>query len=387
MRQRAERRRPAALAGAATGLLLAALGGCASLSDGPAYYWQSMVGHLDVMRRAVPLDAVIADPATDAALRARLERAREIRAFASRELALPDNRSYTAYADLHRPYVLWNVFATPELSLTLERWCFPVAGCVSYRGYYDRDAAEDYARRLRARGLEAQVGGVPAYSTLGWFADPLLSTFLHYPEGELARLVFHELAHQVLYVKGDTTFNESFATAVEEAGVERWFAQRRDPQVERAYREHAQRRREFVALLRRHRSALETLYAGPASDDDKRRAKQAVFDALRADYQALKVSWGGFAGYDRWFAQPLSNAHLAAVGAYTDLLPAFRTLLAGSGGDLPRFYGAVRELAAMGASERGVRLRALAGEAPGAPDVQARPLTGAAAAAAPGAGR
>ncbi len=373
MRPRSERRRPAAPAGVALGLLLVALGGCANLSDGPGYYWQSMIGHLDVMRRAQPLDALIADPSTDAALRARLERAREIRAFASRELALPDNRSYTSYADLHRPYVLWNVFATPELSLKLERWCFPIAGCVSYRGYYERAAAERYAQHLRGRGLEAQVGGVPAYSTLGWFDDPLLSTFLEYPEGELARLVFHELAHQLLYVKGDTPFNESFATAVEEAGVERWFAARQDPQVERAYRQHAQRRREFVALLRRHRAALEALYASPVSDDDKRRGKQAVFDALRADYQVLKGTWGGFSGYDRWFAQPLSNAHLAAVGAYNDLLPSFRALLARSGGDLPRFYGAVRELAAMDAGDRGGLLSALAGEAPDASSAPAAP--------------
>jgi predicted aminopeptidase len=376
MRRRAERRRPAVrVAGAAAVVLVVGLGGCASLSDGPAYYWQSMAGHLDVMRRAQPLDTVIAAPATDPALRGRLERAREIRAFASRELGLPDNGSYAAYADVRRPFVLWNVFATPELSLTMQRWCFPVAGCVSYRGYYDRDDAERYARGLREQGLDVQVGGVPAYSTLGWFDDPLLSTFVHYPEGDLARLVFHELAHQVLYVKGDTTFNESFATAVEEAGIERWFAARRDPEVERAYRAHAQRRRDFVALLRRHRDALEALYASPVSDDAKRSGKQAVFEALRADYAQLKLAWGGFAGYDRWFAQPLTNAHLAAVGAYNDLLPAFRVLLAGSGGDLPRFYDAVREIAALDPPARRARMATLAAQAPEA--APAHPATAA----------
>lgn len=343
------------------------LGGCASLSDGPGYYWQSMVGHLDLMRRARPVDAWLADPGIAPALRDRLHRAREIRAFASRELGLPDNGSYASYVEVGRPYVLWNVFATPELSLRLERWCFPVAGCVAYRGYYDRDAAEAFAERLRARGLEAHVGGVPAYSTLGWFDDPLLSTFLHYPEAEFARLVFHELAHQVLYVAGDTPFNESFATAVEEAGVERWLARRADPSLERAYREHAGRRREFIALLRRTRETLQAIYEGDADPAAKRAAKARTLDALQAEYGALKASWGGFAGYDRFFAQRPGNPQLAAVGAYNDLLPAFRALLAQQGGDLPRFYAAARALADLPRAERHARLRALGGEGTPAP--------------------
>lgn len=346
---------------------VAALGGCASYSDGPGYYWQTVVGHLDVVRRARPVDAVLADPSTDPALRARLERAREIRAFASRELGLPANGSYASYTDVGRPFVLWNVFATPELSLRLERWCFPVAGCVAYRGYYDRDAAERFAQGLRARGLEAHVGGVPAYSTLGWFDDPLLSTFIQYPEAELARLVFHELAHQVLYVSGDTTFNESFATAVEEAGVERWLAARADPALERAYREGAMRRREFVALLRRHKDRLNEVFEGPGDDDAKRAGKRRVLDSLQDEYRQLKASWGGFAGYDRFFAQPPSNPQLAAVGAYNDLLPAFRSLLAQESGDLKRFYARVRELAALDKPARDERLRALGGSLPAAP--------------------
>lgn len=352
-------RRPATAALAAVAAV--ALAGCASWADGPGFYWQSVVGHLDVMRRARPVDALIADPATDPALRARLERAREIRAFATRELGLPANGSYTGYADLGRPFVLWNVFATPELSLRLERWCFPVAGCVAYRGYYDRDAAERFAEGLRARGLEAHVGGVPAYSTLGWFDDPLLSTFVQYPEAELARLVFHELAHQLLYVSGDTPFNESFATAVEEAGVERWIAARGDPALERAYREQSARRRDFVALLRRHKDRLAEVYAGPGDDHAKREAKRRVLQSLVDEYGATKASWGGFAGYDRFFARPPSNPQLAAVGAYNDLLPAFRALLARESGDLERFYARVRGLAALPRAERDAQLRALGG--------------------------
>lgn len=339
--------------------------GCAAVADGPGYYLQSALGHLDVMRRARPLPEVIADPATPEPLRERLRRAAQIREFASRELGLPDNRSYAAYAALPRPFVLWNVFATPELSLKLAQWCFPVAGCVSYRGYYDRADADAFARRLRDQGLEAHVGGVPAYSTLGWFDDPLLSTFIHYPEAELARLVFHELAHQVLYVQNDTTFNESFATAVEEAGVERWLAARADPQVERAYREHAQRRLQFVALLRRAKDRLQALYASDLPDDTKRAGKAEAFAALRADYQALRASWGGFAGYDRFFEAGPTNPQLAAVGAYNDLLPAFRALLAREGDDLPRFYAAVRELAQLPRAQRDARLRELGAPVPG----------------------
>jgi len=343
----------------AVALLLVAVGGCAALSDGPVYYWQSALGHWRVMSSARPVTALIADPSTDSSLRARLDTARGIREFASSELGLPDNDSYTRYADLRRPYVVWNVFATPELSMQLQQWCFPVAGCVSYRGYYERGEADRFAQGLREQGLEAHIGGVPAYSTLGWFDDPLLSTFIHYPDGEMARLVFHELAHQVVYVKNDSTFNESFATAVEEAGVQRWLAARGDPKLDRAYREHAERRREFVALLRRHRAELEAVYAGPGDDAARRRGKQQVFDSLQAQYRSLKDSWGGYAGYDRWFAQPLTNAHLASVGTYTDLVPAFRALLQERDGDLPAFYAAVRELAALPRAERDARLASL----------------------------
>lgn len=348
-------------------LTAATLGGCAVVTDGPGYYWQSVVGHLEMINRRRPVAALVADPATDPVLRARLERAVEIRAFASRELGLPANGSYTGYSDVQRPFVLWNVFATPELSLELERWCFPVAGCVAYRGYYDRDAAERFAASLRERGLEAHVGGVPAYSTLGWFDDPLLSTFIQYPEAELARLVFHELAHQVLYVSGDTPFNESFATAVEEVGVERWLARRADAAVERLYREQAARRQDFVALLRRYKDTLAAVYAREVDDETKRAGKRTTFEALRAEYAQVKAGWGGYAGYDRFFAQGPTNPQLAAVGAYNDLRPAFRELLARAGDDLPSFYAAVRELSALPKAERDARLRALGG----------RPTTGA----------
>ena len=333
-------------------LLLASAAGCASMSLDVGYYWQSITGHLTVMREARPIDELIADPSTTEALRARLAAVNAIRGFASRSLGLPDNGSYTRYADLKRPSVLWNVFATPELSLQLEQWCFPVAGCISYRGYYAKATADAYAQTLRARGLDVQVAGVTAYSTLGWFDDPVLNTFIGYPEGELARLLFHELAHQVVYVKGDTRFNESFATAVEQAGVERWLAERNSETLTRGYREYDGRRRDFVALLKRHRDVLEAAYRNGADEDERRRAKTRVFAALQHDYLALKQSWGGYSGYDRWFGQGVTNAHLAAVATYTDLVPGFLRLLAEQGGDLRRFYAACRELALLPKDER-----------------------------------
>lgn len=337
------------------------LSGCTALGDSVGYYWQSIGGHLRVMQAARPLDQWLADPQTETTLRARLELARDLRRFAAEQLALPDNASYTRYADLGRPFVVWNVFATPELSLALQRWCFPVAGCVDYRGYYDRDAAERYAQRMRARGLDAYVGGVPAYSTLGWFADPLLNTFIQYPEAELARLLFHELAHQVAYAPGDTAFNESFATAVEEAGIERWIAFRGDARLAQAYADWAARRRDFQSLLARYREQLGALYASAMDDALKRARKAEILATLRDEYEHVRqVRWGGFAGYDRWFAQPLTNAHLASVSTYTQWVPAFRALLAREQGDLPRFYEAVRALAEASPSERHARLRALA---------------------------
>jgi len=353
-----------AIAFAGATLFGGALSGCAAWEDGPGYWWQSAAGQIDLVRRAQPISELLADPATDPRLRERLSRALEIREFASRELGLPDNDSYTRYADLGRPYVVWNVFAAPALSLQLRKWCFPVAGCVSYRGFFDRDEAERFAQRMRAEGYEAYVAGVPAYSTLGWFSDPLLNTFVGQHEVEVARLIFHELAHQQLYVSGDSAFNESFATAVERIGVERWLAAREaatgDSSARLAWQARSERRADFLALLRRHRAALSSLFASPLPDEEKLAGRERIFAQMRDDYAALRQRWGGFAGYDRWFAQPLTTAHLASVATYTDLVPAFESLLAREGGDLARFYQAAVELSDLPALERSRTLAALA---------------------------
>jgi len=348
---------------AATAVLLAlALAGC-GMAD---YYWQGAAGQLDVVARAKPLDEAIG-ATDDARLKERLERARAIRAFASAELALPDNGSYTRYADLGRPFVVWNVVATPALSLVAHEWCFPVAGCVSYRGYFREDDARAEAARLAARGYDVHVGGVPAYSTLGWFDDPLLSSFIRYPDVELARLIFHELAHQVAYAKDDSTFNESFATAVEEAGLARWIASRPPTEAARlaAQRDRNDRlRAEFRRLVAAARVELADVYASGAGEDAKRRAKAVAFEAMRAAYAHAKAGEPGLSGYDRWFdgdgGSGPNNASLASIGLYTEQVPALRALLAREGGDLPRFYERVRELVALSKADRGAALASLA---------------------------
>ncbi len=339
------------LVGAA--LLLVGLGaGCSSLG----YYAQSIQGHMAVMEAARPIPEVIDDPNAAAPLKQRLERVQQIRAFASSDLGLPDNGSYTRYADLKRPYVVWNVFATPELSLQLKQWCYPVVGCAGYRGYFDPAAADAAAAELRATGLEVNVAGVPAYSTLGWFSDPLLNTFIGGSEGQVAGLVFHELAHQVVFVGGDTTFNESFATAIEREGVKRWLNARGDDAARRTYAEFALRRAQFLDLLLKYRNLLQENYSSDVPDDVKRARKRQLFAELKQEYARLKESWGGFAGYDRYFAQDLTNAHLAAVGAYNDLVPAFDALLAQSNGNMPAFYSEVKRIAALPKAERDAAL-------------------------------
>ena len=353
------RRTRAWLVGAAlVAAVLLAAGGCSTAG----YYGQSVAGHLDIVRRAQPVERWIADPATPPALRARLELAARMRAWAVTELALPDNASYRRYAALDRPAAVWNVVAAPELSLKLETWCFAFVGCVGYRGYYDRAAADALADELRARGLDVQVYPVPAYSTLGWTnwlgGDPLLSTFIGWPEGELARLIFHELAHQVVYVRDDTMFNESYATAVERLGGARWLAEQASPAARAEYEAFDARRRQFRALALAARQDLARVYDDPALDDEaKRTAKAERIARLRAEHRALRDGqWGGFAGYDRWFDQ-VNNAALAIQAAYDELVPHFERLFEREGRDWARFHAAVQALARLPKDERLATLR------------------------------
>ena len=311
------------------------------------YLLQAAGGQMEISAKREPIAKVIADSATPPQLRARLEYVATARDFASRELGLPDNESYRSYADLGRPYVVWNVFAAPEFSVEPRRWCFPIAGCVVYRGYFSEDAAQRYASRMRRRGDDAAVGGVAAYSTLGHFKDPVLNTMLGWSDAQLVGTLFHELAHQVVYVPGDSEFNESFATVVEEAGLERWLAARQRGQDLVAWREQRERQGEFIALLLSARSKLRSLYESALPDDEKRSRKQYEFGELKLAYQRLKQQWNGYPGYDRWFDRTLNNAHLVSAATYYGCVPGLQRVLSEVGGDLRRFYDEARRLARM----------------------------------------
>jgi predicted aminopeptidase len=311
------------------------------------YLLQAAGGQMEISAKREPIAEVIADAATAPQLRARLEYVATARDFASRELGLPDNESYRSYADLGRPYVVWNVFAAPEFSVEPRRWCFPIAGCVVYRGYFSEDAAQRYASRMRRRGDDAAVAGIAAYSTLGHFKDPVLNTMLGWSDAQLVGTLFHELAHQVVYVPGDSEFNESFATVVEEAGLEAWLAARQRGQDLVAWREQRERQAEFIALLLSARSKLRTLYESALPDDEKRSRKQYEFGELKLAYQRLKQQWNGYPGYDRWFDRTLNNAHLVSAATYYGCVPGLQRVLSEVGGDLRRFYDEARRLARM----------------------------------------
>jgi len=321
--------------------------GCANLS----YYLQSASGELRVLEARRPIAEVLADPATPPPLRSRLELVLRLRDFASKALKLPDNGSYRNYADLHRPFIAWNVFAAPKFSLTPKRWCFLIAGCVAYHGYFSRESAEHFATSLRAEGYDVFVGGVPAFSTLGWFDDPVLNTFINYPEYELARLLFHELGHQRVYAKNDSQFDESFAVTVETVGVERWIAHRNDPAMKQAFEAAQARRAGVLALMHEYRNKLRDLYGEPLPPEEMRRRKAHTLEQMRRDYAELKARWNGYSGYDRFFAE-VNNAQLASVAIYTGVVPQFRRLLAQCDGDLGMIYEEVEKLAALPRDQR-----------------------------------
>ena len=258
-----------------------------------------------------------------------------------------------------------------------QQWCFPVAGCVDYRGYYSKEAAESFAANLKRQGYDVRVSGVPAYSTLGWFNDPVLSTFIELPEAEVARMVFHELAHQVAYAPGDSQFNESFATSVEEMGVARWLDQQGSDEMREDYRVYRQRKEDFLGLLDFYRRQLEANYARAVSHDEKRARKAQLTEALRKDYESMKAErWGGYAGYDRWFDGPVSNAHFVLVATYHELVPAFLGLHANSAG-FSHFYGEVRRIAKLSKAERRARLVRYLPEQPSSPEAASPTLTAA----------
>ncbi len=320
-------------------LALCLLSGCETLS----YYLQAVGGQMAMMARARPAAELIADPATPQPLRERLVLARSIRDFAVSGLRLPDNASYRSYAELDRPYAVWNVVAAPEFSLEPLQSCFPVAGCVSYRGFFAQADAERHAAALRAAGNDVYVYGVPAYSTLGRFDDPLLSTFIRYPDVELARLIFHELAHQVAYARDDSSFNESFAVVVEREGLRRWLAAMGRGAELANFFAVQERSKNVLNEIQQTRAKLGVLYR-------QRIAAEAMRERKRAELQELRAR---LAKQERFKDQDPNNALLASYATYTELVATFEHLLQEEGGDLERFYARVKAYAASAPSNRG----------------------------------
>lgn len=340
-------------------LALLALGALAqSGCSGMSYYAQSIHGQLSLLAKRKPIAALSENPGVSEELRTRLRTVIDIRAFASEELQLPDNASYRTYAQLDRPYVVWNVFATPEFSLKPKVWCFPVVGCVSYRGYFSEDRARRYAEQLRAAGFDTYVGGVRAFSTLGWFADPILSTMIDQSPAALAGVIFHELAHQRLYLKGDTAFNEAFAVTVEREGVERWLSARGWQQTLADYRRKAKRREHFLELISATRRELAALYRRPIDAERKRQQKAVIFRRLQETASGSE-SLVEASEYKAWLASGLNNAKLTSIATYYDLVPAFQRLLAFQDHELAAFYRASEVLATLGIDERNMLLSEL----------------------------
>lgn len=329
------------------------LGGCSSLS----YYSQLASGQMALLRAREPVADVIADPNRDPTLRDHLRKSQQARAFATEHLHLPDNRSYRLYADIHRPFVVWNVFATGEFSLDPVTHCFPIAGCVAYRGYYTQGAARGDAAVQKLEGKDVYVSGVEAYSTLGWFDDPIMSSMMNWGDERLATLIFHELAHQRFYVKDDSEFNESFASFVEQEGTRQWRAARGLP-AERL--SQSRQRDQFTQLVLDTRERLKRLYRQPLNAEQMREGKAAEFELLRHNYRALRDSqWAGDKRYDAWINAPLNNAKLLPFGLYDQWVPAFAALFKQVDGDWPAFYAAVERLGGVPMAERRARLQML----------------------------
>lgn len=338
--------------------VLAMLAGCESV----AFYSQAVSGQLEILMKRRPLDTVIGDEDTPDEVRRKLELVRELVAFARDELEIPTKGQYESYSDLNRDYVLWRVFAAPELSLEPYQWCYPIAGCVSYRGYFKEDAARECAAELAEDGYDVYVEGVVGYSTLGWFDDPVLNTFLRHCEGGLANLILHELAHLLMYVPGDTTFNESFATAVADEGLRRWF-EHRDPDGLDDYRARRAQHREFLELVRRWTDVLESMYASSICNEEKRWRKAQIFAAIRDEYGRMKPEWkdeeGRRLSFGGSFDEDLSNARLVAVSEYDKWVDALQILLLDVDGDLLEFYARCGELADLEPELRRKRLESM----------------------------
>jgi predicted aminopeptidase len=352
-------------------LIVVGVSGCHTLG----FYGQAVKGQYQIFAHQEPIENLAAAPSTPALLKQRFELLSDLRGFAQTDLKLPTDSHYRKYVDVHRPFVVWNVEAASEFSMEPKTWWYPFLGSLEYRGYFSKKGATNYADYLRGKGYDVSVGGVGAYSTLGWFKDPVLNTFIFEDDSELAEIIFHELAHQRLFARGDTDFNEAFATTVGQEGSRRWLKARKNESGLTEYLAHLHHSDEFVHLIMATRTRLQGLYHDRVMPDGKikaarakpvmsveelRQQKQAIIDGMLADLTRLKKQWSNYSDYDGWLKHPINNAHLNSVAAYYDLVPAFEQLLALNGGNMEQFYRAAEQLAHKPKSQRQEQLRALA---------------------------
>ena len=337
-------------------MLWASMSACSSVS----YYAHIMNGHHALTVAEEDIEDILAENKYDEALRSRLKKALEIRKYASEQLGLPDNDSYKSFVKLDRPYPIWNVIAAQKFSVKPKQWCFLIVGCINYRGYFSEQDANTKAKELAAEGYDVAVSPAAAYSTLGWFDDPLLSSMLYKEDSHLAGIIFHELAHQQVYIDDDSSFNEAFATTVEIEGVRRWLALNNDQRATQAYRRYKQRQKQFNQLLKTTQQQLKALYQQKRPDEAMLQQKQMIIAGMKQGYRQLKRQWGGYTGYDKWMSRDINNAHLALVATYHELVPAFEHLLLSSGTSLPDFYTAVATLGDLPREKRAAELKKLA---------------------------
>ena len=342
--------------------MIGLLAGCSTVG----YYSQIVSGHMRIVMGKRPLAEIASDETIDDSIKRRLDLAQRARLFGIERLNLPNNESYTSFYDTGQEYVTWNVVAAEEFSLNPHNWCFPIAGCVSYRGYYSKEDAESYAAGFKEQGFDVTVNGATAYSTLGWFEDPLLNTMLDRSDPSIASLLFHELAHQQLYVGDDSTFNESFASFVEKEGLKQWQKneQQVNPQIDQSemakeLEVRKRRQKEFIALLTSTRDSLAELYESASEPDEMRQKKKQRFEQMRVEYAALKASWDDYPGYDQWMSQEMNNARLVAVATYNDYVPAFEVLFKESGSSFDQFYVAALELSKLPLEDRTAEMQKL----------------------------
>lgn len=338
------------------------LSGCSSIG----YYFDAVNGHLSILADQESIKDILQRENITPELKSKLVLATQARKFASTEMLLPDNDSYRYYSDIKRSYVVWNVVATEKFSIKARQWCFLIVGCVSYRGYFNQEDAKIYAKKLKAQGYDVNVSGARAYSTLGWFDDPLLNTMIQLNESRLVGLIFHELAHQQVYINGDSSFNEAFASSVEIEGIKRWFEQQTTStlslaQQKKLYKDYNQSRKreiEFKHLLKTTQLKLDALFKSTIfkSSTNQVDLKKQVFQQLQQNYQLLKKSWHGYHRYDGWMKQGLNNAHLALVATYHDKVPAFQAVLKSVNYDIKKYYQAIKSIGKLSKDERNHRL-------------------------------